>query len=1755
MKRRSLLVMLTLLLVFVLVLAAACKHEHEWGEWSLTTNPTATTTGEAKRTCECGETETATVPVLTDTSVWTVQTTPATHDEDGEAVYTSVYGTVTVVLPKGEHSYGSWEITKEPTLETEGTASGTCSCGDTTEVTIPALSDTTVWTVKNTTPSTCTVAGNTVYTSVYGDVTVTLPLAQHVYGSWTIVTDPTSDTKGSATHSCTNDGCTHVETVDIPALSDTAVWQVKTTTPSTCTVAGSTVYTSVYGDVTVTLPLADHVYGSWTLVTAPTLDTKGSATHSCTNSGCTHSETVDVPVLTDSVWSSQTTPADYNNPTTTVYTSVYGVVTVKADDKLVAPYDSKTYSGVRFEGSDVTTGSVNMEDTWSNQLLVVDADGVAYGTAYPWARNAKSVFTMLDAATGKFSISVYPVIEEEEDTSSDDELGWGDTGDGWVDGSETEVDPSELQYATEASEVYICYIDMETGIFVMPNFATDTLYEDFIIAVPSDVAVTSDNFEASKNHGAAAASYANGDVSLGIFVYEGVVSIDVSFTAGESEITAGTVCDQTDYTVLDAAGEVLYHFVETHDGSVVIADGLEGTYTGENGNLVLNGGGIATLGENAGYYEIADGASYTIDLYVNNVYYQVTLSEGTYTATAPTADVTLNFNGVTPDGDVQSVNTVSVNIEFTLPVLTNATKQFKGWFYDEALTQAVGDSFIPTDDVTLYASWVDKVVINLVGTLGDDATVLYLGEGDAYGDYLPKYTTDEATRRSFEGWYLDAEFTTLVPEDAVASASESGITLYAKWVDMPAYVGDYYGTEIWGVSSGNYSMKSISIDSNGNITSTVSDVNGATVVSYDPETQIVVYKKANASTTNKFYLDAATGVIAGLYSTDTIGDDFYIFSRANTADSYKIVSHYGVEAPKVPGGSVRDYYLRFVTINTIVGEKTLVFYNDHIYSDAIVENTAGEALTTPDAVKNSKTVVVKDAEGNFIIGVASEGTSFVNETDTIDLDAYFGVYTGVSGNLVFDGTGTFTWGDKTGTYTKIDGAEYDFDLFVTVEGVATEYHQVTIGEGNTYTSVKPEVEITFVVVGPEGATDTIASIMANIKVAATLPVGSDYNTSYVFNGYFTNDGCTDALADPFIPTTATTIYAKYSNPATLTVVYNNGEEDDTIVYSVGDTVTLPVPVKDGFAFVGWYTTIELTDGTEWADGTVIENNTTIYAKWETAPVYNQTYGLFYISQESGADTDSVDFRSGAFYFDPYGNYKLVGSSGPWPFNSYDAHIQNYNEELGTLEIVSESSQLTKDAVHKAFIDTVSGLIVMNYATEDADFTRLVVLVPGLTSYSSYDNYKESYWNDGKTRAISFTITVEEVATDYTIFVNNNHVYFNVSFKDAATAGNDVAADACYQSTALYVLANDGSLIAKFAYDGSAMQEMDGSEGTYTLAGGSDTIVLNGAGKVTIGENTYDFVKVGEFEGLDGTYSVTTATEYLEYTIDVDAKTYTVVKPMVDVAFDAGDKAAVATVNTNKNIGIQLPVPANDQFVFRGWYVDEACETAVTLVDGKYVPTSSVTLYAKWDAKVTLTIVYGNGMANGVYDYGANDALDMEQYKPAGANNKFFEGWYTDEGLTEAFEATTITADTTVYVKWTDAGNYTLVSEGSYGFEYNAEGGYWANNNQGVNSTTASIKITALDGPVQVKVTYWISSEANFDYLYSAVNESTLDAIINTKGSNYTQEEAQVGEFMLQQGDTLSFNYKKDSSTSRGDDTAYMILEINGVVVTAYVPAE
>lgn len=671
-------------------------------------------------------------------------------------------------------------------------------------------------------------------------------------------------------------------------------------------------------------------------------------------------------------------------------------------------------------------------------------------------------------------------------------------------------------------------------------------------------------------------------------------------------------------------------------------------------------------------------------------------------------------------------------------------------------------------------------------------------------------------------------------------------------------------------------------------------------------------------------------------------------------------------------------------------------------------------------------------------------------------------------------------------------------------------------------------------------------------------LGNGYNTDYVFNGYFTNSECTAAIATPYITAESVTLYAKYSNPAVLTIVFKDGVTSNaTVRYSVGDVATVEIPVYAGYAFVGWYTTEDYQQGTEWTSGSVITTDTTIYAKWETAPIFNHHhYGLFYLGDRED-DNDNpygnngADHRQGEFTFDPYGAYQVISSSGPWPFNNNPAQINDFNPEAGTMTITYGYSG---GDTGEAYIDMETGFIVLNYMDVGADLDRMFLLVPGFTANAEYSNFADSFWNAGKTRTIAFTITEEDgTQKNYSLFIHENQVYFNVSFKTAETGGTDISADACYNSTLLYVLADDGSLIAKFAYDGNTMVEMDGSEGTYTNADGEDPIVLNGAGYVTIGENTYVITKVDGEEGPDGTYGVYTDTEYLEYTIDVEAKTYTVNKPMVHVTYNAGSYATVPAADVNKNFGIVLPVPECDTHIFRYWCTDADLNNPVELVDGKYIPTGDVTLFAKWDVRVNLTLDLGDGVTQ-VHGYGAGDALDISQYDPSHTNEKIFGGWYKDSTFSEEFTDETITDDITVYAKWIDAGTCTVTGDSPYAFVYDAESGWWKNNNQGVHDSSASVVIEAVGGPIIVKVTYWISSEANWDYLSSSVYGTVEGDPINTKGSNYTEEQAQTAEFLLQAGSTLTLTYSKDGSGSRENDTAYLQIVVNGTAVTDYVPA-
>lgn len=89
--------------------------EHSWGVWKITQNPSENAAGSAERVCvhNSEHKDTAAVPVLTDTSVWTKTSSKEPDEENpGSRTYTSVYGEVTIEIPAlghTTHTYnGEW---------------------------------------------------------------------------------------------------------------------------------------------------------------------------------------------------------------------------------------------------------------------------------------------------------------------------------------------------------------------------------------------------------------------------------------------------------------------------------------------------------------------------------------------------------------------------------------------------------------------------------------------------------------------------------------------------------------------------------------------------------------------------------------------------------------------------------------------------------------------------------------------------------------------------------------------------------------------------------------------------------------------------------------------------------------------------------------------------------------------------------------------------------------------------------------------------------------------------------------------------------------------------------------------------------------------------------------------------------------------------------------------------------------------------------------------------------------------------------------------------------------------------------------------------------------------------------------------------------------------------------------------------------------------------------------------------------------
>lgn len=153
-----------------------------------------------------------------------------------------------------------------------------------------------------------------------------------------------------------------------------------------------------------------------------------------------------------------------------------------------------------------------------------------------------------------------------------------------------------------------------------------------------------------------------------------------------------------------------------------------------------------------------------------------------FTDGIPAVEITKVFNdGVTPNANSTGELLGTFGAE-TLAAPVNVrgeAYEFDAWYYDAEFTQkANAEDVLTKENITLYANWKEKAVVNFV-----------VPEGATPVEPINVWTYDaieieapSLSKSIFRGWFLDADFNT--PIDLANGVTES-CTVYAKFEELP----------------------------------------------------------------------------------------------------------------------------------------------------------------------------------------------------------------------------------------------------------------------------------------------------------------------------------------------------------------------------------------------------------------------------------------------------------------------------------------------------------------------------------------------------------------------------------------------------------------------------------------------------------------------------------------------------------------------------------------------------------------------------------------------------------------------------------------------------------------------------------------------------------------------------------------------------------------------------------------------------------
>ncbi len=176
-----------------------------------------------------------------------------------------------------------------------------------------------------------------------------------------------------------------------------------------------------------------------------------------------------------------------------------------------------------------------------------------------------------------------------------------------------------------------------------------------------------------------------------------------------------------------------------------------------------------------GWYDNADGNGDAYDfsspITSNNFIIYAVWSE-----TVTYHDVLVDYQG----GGSNETLSIAEGSTVTLDDPTREGYRFDGWYIDDTFSTAYNFSLVVNSDFTLYAKWVEQVIVTFDLNYSGAPTASEVSVD--LGSVVATPTVPTRTDYTFAGWFEDAALSTPY-EFSVINAD---VTVYAKWVDANA---------------------------------------------------------------------------------------------------------------------------------------------------------------------------------------------------------------------------------------------------------------------------------------------------------------------------------------------------------------------------------------------------------------------------------------------------------------------------------------------------------------------------------------------------------------------------------------------------------------------------------------------------------------------------------------------------------------------------------------------------------------------------------------------------------------------------------------------------------------------------------------------------------------------------------------------------------------------------------------------------------